>query len=387
MNKTVPLMLAAVLLTGMFVLLPAAEEGSAKAAKKPEPAQAQRHVDLVICLDTSNSMDGLIASAKQKLWAVVNELATARPRPKLRVGLYQYGNDSLDSGTGWVQRVCELSADLDTVYGKLFALKTNGGTEYVARVVRAATRELDWHAGRGTLRMIFVAGNEAATQDTKYKLRDICKEAISKGIIVNSIFCGPTAQGRKTGWADVAAWTDGRYAAIDQDHGTVAIQTPYDKKLAELGQQLNKTYLAYGAKGRAGRSNQVLQDTNAATLGAPATAQRVAAKSTVLYSNASWDLVDAVEQNNLQLEKLKEDELPEEMRKMSPEQRKAYVQKQHADRGRIQKEIQGLHAKRQEHVKKEMAKQGLSEDKAFDAVLRKAVREQAAKKGFEFDKK
>jgi hypothetical protein len=45
------------------------------------PPAAQRRVDLCICLDTSNSMDGLIDSAKAKLWAIVNELATARPRP------------------------------------------------------------------------------------------------------------------------------------------------------------------------------------------------------------------------------------------------------------------------------------------------------------------
>ena len=380
MNKTVPLMLAAVVLTATFVVLPAAEDNPAR----PEPAKAQRCVNLVICLDTSGSMSGLIESAKQKLWAIVNELATARPRPKLRVGLYQYGNDGLDSGTGWVQRICELTEDLDTVYGKLFALKTNGGTEYVARVVRSAARELDWDKDRGTLKMIFVAGNEAATQDKEYKLKDICKEAISKGIIVNSIFCGPTAEGRKTGWADVAAWTDGRYAAIDQDSGTVAIQTPYDKKLSELGEQLNKTYVAYGAKGQAGKANQAAQDTNAAKLGAPAGAQRAAAKSTLLYNNASWDLVDAVKQNSVDMEKLKTDELPEGMRKMSREQRKAYLDKQYAERQRLQKEIQDLHAKRQEHVKKEMAKQGLSEAKAFDAVLRAAVREQAAKKGFEF---
>ena len=62
----------------------------------------QRRIDLAICLDTSNSMDGLIASAKQKLWAVVSELATAKPRPTLRVALYQYGNNSLNGENGWV---------------------------------------------------------------------------------------------------------------------------------------------------------------------------------------------------------------------------------------------------------------------------------------------
>ncbi len=47
------------------------------------PAQAQQKdrkaplIQLAILLDTSNSMDGLIAQAKTQLWQIVNELATA----------------------------------------------------------------------------------------------------------------------------------------------------------------------------------------------------------------------------------------------------------------------------------------------------------------------
>ncbi|KPK86627.1 MAG: hypothetical protein AMJ81_00760 [Phycisphaerae bacterium SM23_33] len=339
-----------------------------------------RHIDLAICLDTSNSMDGLIDSAKQKLWAIVNELATARPRPLLRVGLYQYGNNGLKRDVGWVQKVCDLTDDLDTVYGKLFGLTTNGGTEYVARVIRAATEELSWNADRGTLRIIFVAGNEPATQDREWKLQDICSAAAGKGIIVNTIFCGREQEGRRTGWAD------GRYAFIDQDRGTVAVNTPFDKRLTELGAKLNTTYVAYGNGGGGGRANQALQDSNALKAGAPAAAERAAAKSTLLYRNAGWDLVDAVRDKKVDLAKLKDEELPEPMRKMTPEQRKEYVEKQLAERARIQKEIQDLNAKRQAHVKAEMEKQGLSEAKAFDAALRAAIRAQAEAKNFTFEK-
>ncbi|MCZ6812315.1 MAG: hypothetical protein O7D97_09960, partial [Planctomycetota bacterium] len=49
------------------------------------PHSQKRHVDLVICLDTSGSMQGLIESAKQKLWGIVNDLALAEPTPELRV--------------------------------------------------------------------------------------------------------------------------------------------------------------------------------------------------------------------------------------------------------------------------------------------------------------
>src|SRR5688572_10010248 len=68
------------------------------------PAAKPKAVDVVLCLDTSNSMDGLIDSAKRKLWAVVNDLAKIEPAPTLRVALYSYGNDTYDPKAGWVRK-------------------------------------------------------------------------------------------------------------------------------------------------------------------------------------------------------------------------------------------------------------------------------------------
>jgi len=353
----------------------AAEPTGADAAKirVPDP----KAVDLAICLDTSGSMSGLIESAKQKLWAVVNELAMQKPRPVLRVALYHYGNSGLDPRTGWVKQLCPLTSDLDAVYGALFPLRTNGGTEYVARVVRAATQELEWSKDKRALRIIFVAGNEPATQDeATYKLQDICKGAASNGIIVNTIHCGDDATGRRTGWSDAAAWADGQYAFIDQDRGTVVINTPHDKRLAELSAKLNTTYLGYGAKAEAGRANQVAQDANAARMAPAAAAQRAGAKASGLYTQAGWDLVDASKQEGFELEKVKDEDLPEEMRKMTLEEKKAHIAEMATKRARIQKEVQELNAKRDVYVKEEMAKKGLNENASLDNALREAIRTQ-----------
>ncbi len=327
MQRNIMMTIAAVLLIGLGLLwaegTPDVERPESPEATIPPTKDLAKPVDLVICLDTSGSMSGLIESAKQKLWAVVNELATARPRPALRVALYHYGNNGLDKETGWVQQLCELTDDLDTVYGKLFALRTNGGSEYVARVVRAATDQLSWSDDPAALKIIFVAGNEPATQDPTYPLKDICAAAVAKGIIINTIHCGDVETGRQTGWADAAKWADGQYAAIDQDHGTVVISTPHDTQLDELSRKLNTTYLAYGAAGHVGLAEQAAQDANAATVGGAAAAQRGSAKATALYRNVRWDLVDASQEEGFDLAKIKDADLPEEMRSMDLPQRKA----------------------------------------------------------------
>ena len=60
----------------------------------PRPAAVQ----IAILLDTSNSMDGLIAQAKTQLWNVVNEFVRARKDgrpPAIQVALFEYGKQSL----------------------------------------------------------------------------------------------------------------------------------------------------------------------------------------------------------------------------------------------------------------------------------------------------
>lgn len=388
--KNAFLMTAAVMLvaTGAGAVADQAKaDASTPAAVVAEKAPPEKHIDLVICLDTSGSMSGLIESAKQKLWAVVNELATAKPRPRLRVALYHYGNSGLSSDTGWVQQLSPLTDDLDTVYARLFELRTRGGTEYVARVVRTAVNELEWNTRKDTLRVMYVAGNEAATQDKQFPLRDVCKAAATEGIIINTIFCGSDSSGRRTGWQDAAEWADGQYASIDQDRGTVVVSTKHDKELAELSAKLNTTYVPYGGEGEKKAENQAAQDTNAASLSPAAAADRAGAKATGLYRNAGWDLVDAVSEGKVELEKVPEKDLPENMQKMKPAERKKYVDEQARSRKAIQARIKDLAEKRDAEIKRQIAEKGLDDSKSLDTALRKSIRSQAEQKGLEFEKK
>ncbi len=375
-------------LVGLLLLASATVPGREPAASPPAAATVPArvgHVDLAICLDTSSSMNGLINAARTQLWDMVNTLAAAEPQPIFRVALYEYGNVGLAAETGWVRRVLGLTDDLDTVYKELMALGTNGGNEYVARVVTCATEDLEWSADRNALKIIVVAGNEAATQDPQIRHVDAARQAIGAGIVVNTIFCGDRAHGLQTGWAEVAQAADGTYAAIDQDR-TFAVATPVDGRLTELGRLLNETYVPYGAAGREGAANQVAQDANAAHVAPAAAAQRAVAKSSGLYTNARWDLVDASRNTDFVLADVPAADLPEEMRTMTPAERRDHLERLGERRRNIQAEIQELAKEQRRFIEAERARRADKADASLDAALRESLTAQAEARGFTFER-
>lgn len=64
--------------------------------------------------------------------------------------------------------------------------------------------------------------------------------------MVNTIFCGNYDEGIQTMWKDGADISDGKYMNIDQNAEIVHIDAPQDHEIVKLGQELNKTYIAFG---------------------------------------------------------------------------------------------------------------------------------------------
>jgi hypothetical protein len=367
--------LAAVTALAMVVCPLLADE-----AKKP----AGKTIDLVICLDTSGSMEGLIGSAKTKLWEIVNELAKGKPTPTLRVALYSYGNDGYEAAKGWVKQDLDFTTDLDKVNEKLFGLRINGGTEYATRVARDAIEQLKWTEDAGALRIMFVCGNEPATQDKETTIKQVAEMAVRKNIVLNTIHCAPPTNPDSKAWKEFADLSEGRFASIDQAAGTVAIATPFDKDLADLSGKINTTFCFYGKEWKAMASNQVAQDANAAKLGGGVAAQRAQSKGGALYKFEDHDLVEKCKNDpNFDVKKVKEEELNDELKKMKPEEREAHVKKLLAEREAIQKKIAEIGKKRDEFVAAELKKKNADGAKALDEAIRGTLRDQAKKKGIE----
>lgn len=343
-------------------------------------------IQLALLLDTSNSMDGLIDQAKSQLWKIVNELATTKKDNKsveLYVALYEYGKDAIPAQEGHLRNIVPFTQDLDKISEELFKLKTNGGEEFCGKVILNAVNNLRWNKSNDELKIIFIAGNEPFTQgDVNYK--EACKKAIKNGIVVNTIFCGNYDEGIQTMWKDGADISDGKYMNIDQNAAIVHIDAPQDNDIIKLGQELNKTYIAFGNDGEKYKMRQSEQDANTMSLSNEVMVQRSVTKSGAQYKNSGWDLVDAKKEGKVKVEELKDEELPDNMKKMTVQERKSYLDKMEKEREQIQEKITKLNDERSKYVVQKMLEN--KNENTLDAVMIKTIREQAKQKNYSFEK-
>jgi hypothetical protein len=388
-------MLKSSLLCLGLLALPGVATATEPAAKKPvvqtkpavspgtlEAALSAPKVQIALLLDTSSSMDGLIEQAKRQLWTVVNAFQNARRDGKsaqLEIALYEYGNDGLSAEGGYIRQVLPLTADLDKVSEQLFALKTNGGSEFCGQVIQKATQQLKWSTEKKDLKIIYIAGNEEFDQGpVNYaKAMGAAKE---RGIVVNTIHCG----GQDALWAKGAKLAGGQAFSIDQNQAVAHVAAPQDDEIAKLGVELNKTYLGYGSSGKEAKQRQAAQDMNASGNMASATSRAVS-KSSRLYDNSGWDLVDGVKKGKVKVEALKDEELPEELKGKSVEERKAIVEAQEKKRVEIQARIQTLNQERGKYIAEQQKAQSAQGGATLDKAILESVKTQAAEQNLSLE--
>ena len=354
---------------------PAGRSGEA-VPPTPAPAEGQA-IDLVLLLDTSNSMDGLIEQAKAQLWGIVGRAAAGRQQGEvtLRVSLWEYGNDGLSPGEGYVRQVVPLTNNLDAISESLFALTTNGGSEFCGTVIQDAAEALDWAQTDQSYRAIFIAGNEPFTQGS-VDYREACGFAKGKGIVVNTIHCGDADTGREGQWVDGARVGGGESFNINQDRNAVpAIECPQDGQLSALGKELNETYLWYGVEPvrRRYAQQQVAQDANAEALGDAVAVERQTAKAGAAYGNAGRDLIDTYSENMGELAEVPAEHLPESMRDLTPEQREQKVAETAQRRRAIQEQIAQLSAARAEFLAAEQKKRAEAGETTLGDAVNQAL--------------
>ena len=350
------------------------------------PPDGNSKIQVALLFDTSNSMDGLIEQAKSRLWDIVNTLTTLKYQgktPVIEIALYEYGNDGLSVRNNYIRQVTALTTDLDLISEKLFALKTNGGSEYCGAVIQSSVKELKWDDGANTMKLVYIAGNEGFNQgNVNYK--EVISSAVKSNIYINTIFCGDKKEGISLLWEDGATKGKGKYFNIDSDIKIEYIQTPYDSQINACNDKLNKTYIGYGKQGHLKKQSQAKEDANASSISKANATERVLTKSKAVYKNSTWDLVDNVKDNENNLDKIKTEDLPEEYKNKSKEEIKTLVLAKAKERDVIQKEIGALAVKRQKYIA-EKSNQNTKQDDLGSAI-KSSIITLASVKGYKVEK-
>lgn len=337
-------------------------------------------IQVAILLDVSNSMDGLIEQAKGQLWNMVNILGKAKcdgKEPEIEIALYEYGRSSNNPSNGFVKKISGFTKDLDPLSQKLFNLTTDGGEEYCGTVLHAALSDLNWDEAPGNYKVVFIAGNEDFYQGNISYLK-ACKAAQTKGVVVNTIYCGNRHQGIAEHWNLAGKCGNGSYSNIDQNAKLEEIPTPYDSKILALNNKLNQTYISFGKNGHEYKAAQSALDDKNEKMSSGVAVKRAEVKSkSKLYKNTGWDLVDAMEENKKMLETLDKETLPEHLKYKSDNELKVIIANKKSERTEVQKEIDKLAIERESYIDSERKKGTNANANTLQSEIEKAIRKQA----------
>lgn len=345
----------------------------------------QPAVEVMFVLDTTGSMGGLIAAAKEKIWSIANTLATADPAPKIKMGLVGYR----DRGDAYVTTLTPLSDDLDAVYVNLMKFRADGGgdtPESVNQALHEAVTGTDWSDDPSVYRVIFLVGDAPPQMryqdDVKYTRS--CRKAAEKGIIVNTIQCGNMAE-TKPVWQEIARLGRGDYFNVAQSGSAVLYDTPYDAEIAELSRDLDGTRIYYGS---ADDFRKIKAREKAADAIYESAKPSAVAKRTIFNTKAagaknftgSRELVQALDSGHIKLNDLPKDQLPQDLQDLSLEALEEHVKAKGAKRRQLQSEIEKLAQKRQAFIEAKVKEEGEKGAGSLDAQIYKCIQSQAAEK-------
>lgn len=358
----------ALFITACLVLFSLAAKDGDKKGKKNAKKERET-IEVCFVLDTTGSMGGLIEGAKQKVWSIANEILSTKPVPNLRIGLIGYR----DRKDAYVTQVHDLSEDIDDIYAKLMKFQAQGGgdtPESVNQALHEAVTKIGWDKSKKVLKLVFLVGDAPPHMDYQddVKYPAVCKQAVKKDLIINTVQCGSMASTTPI-WKEIAKLAEGDYVAIAQTGGVAAISTPVDAEIAKLNRELGVTVVAYGdARGRATVARKLALATDAPDEVAADRLSFLSFKSkasapsaggfaaSTAYIDGGGDLVEGLASGKYDYDKIEEEKLSDELKKMAPEKRTVYLKEQVAKRAELQKKLDELLVKRRDFVTTEKAR-------------------------------
>jgi Mg-chelatase subunit ChlD len=341
-------------------------------------AQGKPRVELAFVLDSTGSMTDLIEGAKRKIWSIANSVVKRNANQRVSIGLITYR----DLGDEYVTKRFDLSEDIDTVFQNLQTFRADGGgdgEESVNQALHEAVKRLSWSNDPNVLKIAFLVGDYPPhmdyEQDVKYK--ETCAEARKLGIVINTVQCGAVSETTPV-WREIAKLAKGEYIALAQSGNMTVVETPYDADISRISGELGTTLITYGSVEEQSRSVEKVK--NAAEAPASVAADRAAFNLSTggKAIQGRGDLISDSEDGAVDLSKLKDDELPSNMRKMKPAEREKYVKDLKAKRDKLNASLADLSKKRAAFIDTENKKAAkASTGDSFDAKVSEVINAQA----------
>lgn len=184
-------------------------------------------------------------------------------------------------------------------------------------------------------------------------------------------------------WRDIAQNGNGRFIPIPQDGGhVVLIETPYDDDIIILQKEINGTVIPYGPRALQHRTEDKTRQLSQLAAAAPAQASEMAtflnkrAGASAKAVTGDGDLVSDVADGRRHLGDIKDDELPETLRALSPDQRAAELDRQMQQRKALNEKLAVLVTKRDRYVAERRSKtprRTSSFDRAVEETLKAQI--------------
>jgi hypothetical protein len=344
-------------------------------------------IEVSFVLDTTGSMGQLIGGAKQKIWTIARQVVAGKPTPAIKLGLVGFR----DRGDQYVTKVFDLSDDLDAVYGHLMEFQAGGGgdtPESVNQALNEAVTKISWSKDPTTLKLIFLVGDAPPHMDypDDVKYPESVRLAKEAGIVIIAVQCGTYAATTPV-WQEIAGSSGGGFVQIDQSGGMTRTSTPVDAELTRLGAELNRTVVPYG---NAARQSEVRSK---GAIAAGADVDRLVylnvdhaefgAKVVVTgEGELIWDVVN----HKVKLEEIPDSDLPAQLRNMTMEARKEFVDQQFSKRKELQLKVDELSTERDAFIKADMEKKvAAGSVDSFDAKVAEMIQAQALRRGIQYN--
>ncbi|MBT3586321.1 MAG: hypothetical protein HN509_15545 [Halobacteriovoraceae bacterium] len=395
-------------------------------------AIAAPSADIAILLDTSGSMQGLINQVRDGLWQTLNNLGEIKKDgevAELKLALFEYGSGIVPAEANFMQMLSPLTTDHTVIAEKLFATKASGSQEYSGQAIQLAADSLDFSSLLDDFKSIVIAGNETIKQGSVDAL-EAALAAKEQDILVNTIFAGaqtiqvfPNGGGTWGGgfgcrtrfcptpipapvpapapapapepefkpntiyleWKELAKVGGGESLNIDANNAVKHIESPFDDKIILLTEEVNKTYLPYGATGASEYTRMLTLDRQIRSSGNGSYMGWGGYRDGNFgaHTQLNWDLVTASEDPNFDLSAISEEHLPEQLKGKTLAEKKALIKVQSEKRKALKEEIADLQKKRKVYVAEQRQQQNQEEEKDFAAAFHQIILKQLAAKGFQ----